>query len=102
MTFELGGDDARRSEDRGARGESRTGRFRRNLCECDIHADQNQSDIRESVESATRADPITSIRRHRIRVLEDGLVRRHDCRENTITQIAMWRVRRKPEQQRAE
>jgi hypothetical protein len=102
MTFELGGHDAWRSEYRGARGESRTGRFRRNLCECDIHADQNQPDIRESVESATRADPITPIRRNRIRVLEDGLVRRRDCRENTITQIAMWRVRRKPEQQRAE
>ena len=97
---ELGGDDAWRSEDRGARSESRTGRFRRNLCECDIHADENQPYIRETVESATRADPIASIRRDRMRVLKDGLVR--DCRENTITQIAMWWVRRKPEQQRAE
>jgi predicted N-acetyltransferase YhbS len=102
MTFELGGDDAWRSEYRGTRGESRTGRFRRNLCERDVHADENQPDIREAVESATSADPITSIRRDRIRVLKDGLVRRRDRRENTITQIAMWRVRRKPEQQRAE
>jgi hypothetical protein len=85
MTFELGGDDAWRSEYRGARGESRTGRFRRNLCECDIHADENQPDIREAVESATSANPITSIRRNRMRVLEDGRVRRRDCRENTIT-----------------
>ena len=97
---ELGGDDAWRSEDRGARSESRTGRFGRNLSECDIHADENQPYIREAVESATRADPIASIRRDRMRVLKDGLVR--DCRENTITQIAMWWVRRKPEQQRAE
>jgi len=102
MTFELGGDDAWRSEYRGTRSESRTGRFRRNLCERDVHADEKQPDIREAVESATSADPITSIRRDRIRVLKDGLVRRRDRRENTITQIAMWRVRRKPEQQRAE
>ena len=73
MTFELGGDDAWRSKYRGTQGESRTGRFIRNLCECDIHADQNQSDIRESVESATRADPVTAIRRNRMRVLKDGL-----------------------------
>ena len=86
MTFELGGDDARRSEDRGARGESRTGRFRRNLCECDIYVDENQPDIRESVESAASADPITLIRRDRMRVLEHGLVRQRDCRENTITE----------------
>ena len=99
---ELGGDDAWRSEYRGTQGESRTGRFIRNLCECDIHADQNQPDIRESVESAASADPITLIRRDRMRVLEHGLVRQRDCRENTITEIAMWRVRRKPEQQRAE
>ena len=96
----LGADDARRSEDRGTRSESGTGRFRRNLSECDIHADENQPYIWEAVESATRADPIASIRRDRMRVLKDGLVR--DCRENTITQIAMWWVRRKPEQQRAE
>jgi hypothetical protein len=29
-------------------------------------------------------------------------VRRRDCEGNAITQIAMWRIRRKPEQQRAE
>ena len=85
MTFELGGDDAWRSEYRGTRGESRTGRFRRNLCERDVHADENQSDVREAVESATSADPVTPIRRDRIRVLKDGLVRRRDRRENTIT-----------------
>lgn len=37
-----------------------------------------------------------------MRVLEDGLVRRRDSEGNTITQIAMWRIRCKPEQQRAE
>jgi hypothetical protein len=99
---ELGGDDAWRSEYRGARGESRTGRFRRNICEADIHRDENLPDIREAVESATSADPVTAIRRDRMRVLEYRLVRRRDCKENTITQIAMWRIRRKPEQQRAE
>ena len=102
MTFELGGDDAWRPEYRGARNESGSGRSRRNICKFDIHWDENLPDIREAVESATSADPITSIRRDRIRVLKDGLVRRRDRRENTITQIAMWRVRRKPEQQRAE
>jgi hypothetical protein len=70
---ELGGDDAWRPEYRGARGESRTGRFRRNLCESDVRADENLSDIRKAVESATRADPVTAIRRNRMRVLKDGL-----------------------------
>ena len=37
-----------------------------------------------------------------MRVLKDGLVRRRDSKGNAITQIAMWRIRRKPEQQRAE
>ena len=99
---ELGGDDAWRSEYRGARCESRTGRFRRNTCEFDVHGDENLPDIREAVESATRADTVTVIRRDRMRVLEDGLVRRRDSEGNAITQIAMWRIRRKPEQQRAE
>jgi|ERR1700723_710 hypothetical protein len=99
---ELGGDDAWRSEYRGARCESRTGRFRRNICEFNVHGDEHLPDIREAVESATRADPVTVIRRDRMRVLEDGLVRRRDCEGNAITQIAMWRIRRKPEQQRAE
>jgi hypothetical protein len=99
---QLGGDDAWRSEDRGARGESGTGRFRRNICEFDVHGDENLSDIREAVESATGADPVTAIRRHRMRVLEDRLVRRRDCEGNAIAEIAMRRIRFKPEQQRAE
>jgi hypothetical protein len=37
-----------------------------------------------------------------MRVLEDELVRRRDSEGNAITQIAMWRILRKPEQQRAE
>jgi hypothetical protein len=99
---ELGGNDARRSEYRGARCESRSGRFRRNISKSDVHGDENLPDIRETVESATRADPVAVIRRDRLRVFKDGLVRRRDREGNAITQIAMWRIRRKPEQQRAE
>ena len=99
---ELGGDDAWRSEDRGPRGESGTGRFRRNICEFDIHGDENLSDIRETVESATGADPVTAIRHRRMRVLEDGVMRRRDSEGNAIAEIAMRRIRCKPEQQRAE
>jgi hypothetical protein len=99
---ELGGDDAWRSEYRGVRGESRTGRFRRNICKSDVLGDEDLADIREAVESATSADTVTVFRRDRMRVLEDGLVRRRDSEGNAITQIAMWRIRRKPEQQRAE
>ena len=102
MTFELGGDDAWRSEYRGTRGESRTGRFRRNLCERDVHADENQPDIREAVESATSADIVTTFWRNRMVMLEDALLRRGDCDGNPITEIAMWGIRRKPEQQGAE
>jgi hypothetical protein len=73
---ELGGDDAWGTEYRGARCESRTGRFRQNTCELDLHGDENLPDIREAVEPATRADTVAVIRRDRMRVLEDGLVRR--------------------------
>jgi|SRR5580704_2787760 hypothetical protein len=99
---ELGGNNAWRSEYRGARCESRTGRLRPNIRKFDVHGDENLPDIRETVESATRADLVTVIRRDRMRVFEDGLVRRRDCERNAITQIAMWRIRCKPEQQRAE
>jgi hypothetical protein len=99
---ELGGDDAWRSEYRGLRCESGTGRFRRNICEADVHADESLPGIREAVESATSADPVTVIRRDRMRVLEDGLVRRCDSEGSAITQIAMRRIGRKPEQQCAE
>jgi hypothetical protein len=34
-------------------------------------------------------------------MLEDELVRRRGCEGNAITQIAVGRIRRKPEQQRA-
>jgi hypothetical protein len=99
---DLGGNDAWRSKYRGARSESRTGRFRRNTCEFDPHGDDYLPDIREAVESATSADPVTVFRRERMRVLEDGLVRRRDSERNAVTQIAMWRIRLKPEQQRTE
>ena len=99
---ELGGDGAWRSEDRGAWCEGGTRRFRRIRCECDVHWDDNLPDIREAVEPATSADPVTAIWRDRMRVLEDGLVRRRAGEGTAITEIAMWRVRRKPEQQRAE
>jgi hypothetical protein len=99
---ELGGDDARRPEYRGVRCESRTGRFRRNLCEFDVHGDENLPGIRETVESATGADTVTVIRRCWMGVLEDGLVGRRDGEGNSITQIAMRRIGREPEQQRAE
>jgi hypothetical protein len=99
---ELGGDDAWRSEYRGARCVRRTGRFRRNTREFDVHGDENLPDIREAVEPATRADSVAVIGRDRMRVLEDGLVRRRDSEGNAITQIAMRRIGRKPEQQRAE
>jgi hypothetical protein len=99
---EPGGDDAGRLEYRGARCESRRGRFRRNTGGFDVHVDESLPDIREAVEPATRANTVTVIRRDRMRVFEDGLVRRRDSEGNAITQIAMWRIRRKPEQQRAE
>jgi hypothetical protein len=99
---ELGGTDAWWSKYRGARCESRTGRFRRNAGKFDVHRDENLPDIRETVKPATRADTVAVIRRGRIRVLEDGLVSRRDREGNAITQIAMWRIRRKPEQQQAE
>ena len=99
---ELGGDDAWRSEYRGMRGESRTGRFRRDVCEPGVHGNENLPDIWEAVESATSADPVTAIRRDWMRVLEDGLVGRPYCGGNAITKIAMRRIRRKPGQQRAE
>jgi len=35
-------------------------------------------------------------------MLEDALLRRGDSDGNPITEIAMWGIRRKPEQQRAE
>jgi hypothetical protein len=85
---ELGGDDPWRSEYRGLRCESGTSRFRRNICESDVHADENLPDIREAVESVASADPVTGIRRERMRVLEDRLVRRCDSEGNVITQIA--------------
>jgi predicted N-acetyltransferase YhbS len=59
-------------------------------------------DIREAVESAASTDSVTAIRRDRKRVFEDGLLRRRDCEGNAIAEIAMRRVRCKPEQQRAE
>jgi hypothetical protein len=59
-------------------------------------------DIREAVEPATRADTVTVIRGDWMRVLEEGLVPGRDSKRNAITQIAMWRICRKPEQQRAE
>ena len=99
---ELGGGDAWRPEDRGARGESRMGRSRRNPYEFDVHGDENLPDIRETVESATGADAVTVIRSHWMRVLEDGLMRRRHREGNTIAQIAMRRIRGKPEQQRAQ
>jgi hypothetical protein len=99
---ELGGDDAWRSKYRGARCKGGTRRFRSIRCECDVHGDDNLPDIREAVESATSADPVTAIWRDRMRVLEDGLARRRDGEGKAITEIAMWRVSRKPEQQRAE
>jgi hypothetical protein len=99
---ELGGDDAWRPEYRGARNESGSGRFRRNICKFDIHWDENLPDIWEAVESATSADAVTVIRCDRMRVFDVGLVRGRDCEGKAITQIAVWRIRRKPEQQRAE
>ena len=78
------------------------GRFRRNICEFDAHGDENLSDIREAVEPATRADTVTVIRGDWMRVLEEGLVPGRDSKRNAITQIAMRRIRRKPEQQCAE
>ena len=99
---ELGGDDAWRSEDRGARGESGTGRFRRNIYEFDVHGDENLSDIRETVESATSADAVTVIRCAGMRVFDVRLVRRRDSEGSAIAEIAVWRICRKPEQQRAE
>jgi hypothetical protein len=99
---ELGGDETWRSEDRGARGESRMGRSQRNPCEFDVHGDENLPDIWKTVESATGADPVTVIRSHWMRVLEDGLMRRRYREGNTIAQIAMRRIRCKPEQQSAE
>jgi hypothetical protein len=94
---ELGGDDAWRSEDRGARGESGTGRFRRNIYEFDVHGDENLSDIRETVESATSADAVTVIRCDGMRVFDVRLVRRRDSEGSAIAEIAVWRIRRKPE-----
>ena len=99
---ELGGDETWRSEDHGARGESRMGRSQRNPCEFDVHGDENLPGIRETVESATGADTVTVIRRCWMGVLEDGLVGRRDGEGNSITQIAMRRIGREPEQQRAE
>ena len=58
-------------------------------------------DIREAVETATRADTVAVIRRDRMRVLEDGLVGRRQREGNALTQIAMRRIRRKPEQKSA-
>jgi hypothetical protein len=72
---ELGGDDAWRSEYHGEWCGSRTVRFRRNTCEFHLHGDENLPDIREAVEPTTKADTVTVIRRDRMRVLEDGLVR---------------------------
>jgi hypothetical protein len=99
---ELKGYEAWRSEYRGARCENGMGRFRRNICEFDAHGDENLTDIREAVEPATRADTVTVIRRDRMRVRDNGLMRRRDSEGNAITQIAVAWSRRKPEQQRAE
>ena len=99
---ELGGDETWRPEDRGARGESRMGRSHRNPCEFDVHGDENLPDIWKTVESAAGADPVAVIRSHWMRVLEDGLMRRRYREGKTIAQIAMRRIRSKPEQQRAE
>jgi hypothetical protein len=74
----------------------------RNTCEFDVHRNENMPDIREAVESATRADPVTAIRRNGMRVLDKGVVRRRDGKGNAITQIAMRRISRKPEQKCAE
>ena len=99
---ELGGDDAWRSEYRGARCEGRVGRFGRNICEFEAQRDETLPDLREAMEPATGADTVTVIRRDRMRVLEDGLMRRLDSEGNSITEIAMWRICGKPEQQRAQ
>lgn len=37
-----------------------------------------------------------------MRMLDDELVRLGDCDGHPITKVAMWRIRRKPEQQGAE
>jgi hypothetical protein len=71
---ELGCDTAWRSEYRGARCEGRMGRFRCNIREFEVHRNKNLPNIRKAVEPATKADPVTVVRRGRMRVLEDGLV----------------------------
>jgi hypothetical protein len=99
---ELGGSAARRSKDYGEWSESGAGRFRRDTSEDSIQRDENLPGIRKTEESATGADAVTAIGRNRMRMLERGLVCRCDCGGNPIAQIAMWRIRCKPEQQRAE
>ena len=98
---ELGGRQAWRAEDCGTLNESGTGQFGHNIGEYDVHGDKNLPDIWQAVESATSADIVTTIRRNRMRMLEEELVRRGDCDGNPITKVAMWRNRRKPEQQGA-
>ena len=81
--------------------EGRAGRFRRNAREFDVYGEKSLPDIREAVEPATGADTVTVIRRGRMTVLEAGLLHRCGSEGKAITQIAMGRIRRKPEQQRA-
>jgi hypothetical protein len=45
---------------------------------------------------------IHEVRICRMVMLDDALVRRGDCDGNPITEIAMWGIRRKPEEQGAE
>jgi hypothetical protein len=71
---ELGGDDAWWPEYGGARYESWTGCFRPNIPEFGVHGDENLPGIWEAVETATRADSVTVIRRDRMKVFENGLV----------------------------
>jgi hypothetical protein len=99
---ELGDDDAWRSEYCRAPCEGRAGRFRRSSCEFDVHGDQKLPGMREAVEPVARADTVTVIWRDRMRVFEGRLVARRDSDGDVITQVAMWWIRCKPEQQRAE
>jgi hypothetical protein len=99
---ELGGNDAWRSEYRGARYEGRAGCGRSKNCKLDVYRHENLPDIREAVEPATGADPVTVIRLGWVTVIEAGLMHWRNREGDSIAQIAMRRIRCKPEQQSAE
>ena len=64
-----------------------------------VQGHESQLCIWESVESAARADPVTTVRCDWMRMIESGQMCRRGSERNTIAQVTVWRIHGKPSQQ---